>query len=138
MPRNYAEHNLIDFQKSFPDDESCAKHLAEQRWPDGFDGKAAKDKNLSHCRIFLRDPKAAGRVMPWVHWIIANTKNVIRGTHRGVSKKDLQAYLSEIAYRFNCRFWERELFDRLIQACVCAETITYEKLVHPNAEPNKH
>ena len=36
MPRNYAERNLIDFQKSFPDDESCTKHLAEQRWPEGF------------------------------------------------------------------------------------------------------
>ena len=36
MPRNYSELSLIDFQKSFFDDESCAKHLAEQRWPDGF------------------------------------------------------------------------------------------------------
>ncbi len=97
-------------------------------------GKAAKNKNLSHCRIVLRDPKAAGRLMPWVHRIIANAKNVIRGTHRGVSEKHLQSYLSEIAYRFNRRFWERELFDRLIQACVSAETITYTKLVNPNAE----
>ena len=37
---------------------------------------------------------------------------------RTVSEKLLQAYLSEIAYRFNHRFWEKELFDRLIQACV--------------------
>jgi len=37
---------------------------------------------------------------------------------RTVSEKHLQAYLSEIAYRFNHRFWEKELFDRLIQACV--------------------
>ena len=36
MPRNYAEHNSIDFQKSFPNDDSCAKHLAEQRWPEGL------------------------------------------------------------------------------------------------------
>ena len=25
MPGNYTEHNLIEFQKSFPDDDSCAK-----------------------------------------------------------------------------------------------------------------
>ncbi len=30
MPRNYTEHNLIEFQTSFPDDDSCAKHLARR------------------------------------------------------------------------------------------------------------
>lgn len=115
------------------------KQLLETIRSDGWRsyGKAAKNKNLSHCRIVLRDPRAAGRLMPWVHRIVSNAKNVIRGTHGGVSEKHLQAYLSEIAYRFNRRFWERELFDRLIQACVCAETITYKKLVHPNINPNK-
>ena len=52
-----------------------------------------------------------------------------RGAHRGVSEKHLQSYLSEICYRFNRRFWERELFDRLIKACVSTETITYSQLV---------
>ncbi len=37
----------------------------------------------------------------------------------------------------NRRFWEKELFDRLIQACVGAETVTYEKLVHPNKNLTK-
>jgi len=97
--------------------------------------KAAKNKNLIHCKVVLRDPKAAGRLMPWIHKIISNAKNVIRGAHRGVSEKHLQAYLSEITYRFNRRFWEKELFDRLIQACVSAETITYKKLVQPNNNP---
>jgi peptidoglycan/xylan/chitin deacetylase (PgdA/CDA1 family) len=36
MPRKYKERNLIDFQQSFPDSDSCAKHLAQQRWYDGF------------------------------------------------------------------------------------------------------
>jgi len=36
MPMNYMEHNLIEFQKSFFDDESCTKHLPEQRCPEGF------------------------------------------------------------------------------------------------------
>ena len=57
---------------------------------------------------------------------------------RSLIEKHLQSYLSEIAYRFNRRFWEKELFDRLIQACVCAETITYKGLVHPNTKPNNN
>lgn len=107
------------------------KQLMEAIRSDGWKsyGTAAKNKNLSHCKIVLRDPKAAGRLLPWIHKVISNAKAVIRGTHRGVSEKHLQAYLSEITYRFNRRFWEQELFDRLIQACVTAETITYKKLI---------
>ncbi|MBN1575022.1 MAG: transposase [Chitinispirillaceae bacterium] len=140
MPKNYKGRSLIGFQKDFPDDESCARHLAQLRWPyvlhtiktDGWRsyGKASKDKDLKHCRVVLRDPKAAGRLLPWIHKLISNTKNVVRGTHRGVSGKHLQSYLSEVAYRLNRRFWEREMFDRLIQACVTAETVTYPELVH--------
>lgn len=95
-------------------------------------GKAAKDKGLSHCRIVLRNPKTAGKVLPWVHRLIANAKSVIRGTHRGVSGKHLQIYLSEICYRFNRRFWEKELFDRLVTACASTETITYARVIGRN------
>lgn len=107
------------------------KQLMEAIRSDGWKsyGTVAKNKNLSHYKIVLRDPKAAGRLLPWIHKVISNAKTVIRGAHRGVSEKHLQAYLSEITYRFNRRFWEQELFDRLIQACVTAETITYKKLV---------
>ena len=91
-------------------------------------GKVAKGMDLSHCRVVLKDPKAAGKLLPWVHSIISNAKSVIRGAHRGVSKKHLQAYLSEICYRFNRRFWEKELFDRLVHACVSTGTLTYGEL----------
>lgn len=93
-------------------------------------GKATKSKNLTHYKVVLRDPRAAGKLLPWIHRIISNAKAVIRGSHRGVSKKYLQAYLSEICYRFNRRFWEKELFDRLVQACVSSQTITYDELVY--------
>jgi hypothetical protein len=92
-------------------------------------GKAIKGQNLSHYKVVLQDPKAAGRLLPWVHRVISNAKAVIRGSHRGVSEKHLQSYLSEFCYRFNRRFWERELFDRLIKACVSTETMTYSQLV---------
>jgi len=46
----------------------------------------------------------------------------------GVSDKHLRAYLPEICYRFNRRFWEIELFDRLVKACVITGTVTYHQL----------
>ena len=101
-------------------------------------GKAAKDKELQHIKVVLRDPKAAGRLLPWVHRVISNVKSVIRGTHRGVSEKHLQSYLSEICYRFNRRFWEKELFDRLIQACISTDTITYKELTYDSKPLPKH
>ena len=108
-----------------------SKDLLEAIRTDGWRsyGTAIKGTNVSHYKVILRDPKAAGRLLPWVHRVISNAKAVIRGAHRGVSEKHLQSYLSEICYRFNRRFWERELFDRLIKACSSAETITYSQLV---------
>jgi transposase-like protein len=107
------------------------KHLLESVRTDGWRsyGKVMKDRNLPHYKVILKDPKAAGKLLPWVHRTISNAKAVIRGAHRGVSEKHLQSYLSEICYRFNRRFWEKELFDRLIKACVSTETITYSSLV---------
>lgn len=93
-------------------------------------GKVAKAKNLLHYKVVLRDPKAAGKLLPWVHRVISNVKSVIGGTHRGVSDKHLESYLSEICYRFNRRFWEMELFDRLVQACATTKTLTYTDLIH--------
>jgi predicted RNA-binding Zn-ribbon protein involved in translation (DUF1610 family) len=99
--------------------------------------RATINKGLTHYRVVLRDPKAAGKLLPWVHRVISNAKAVIRGSHRGVSEKHLQSYLSEVCYRFNRRFWEKELFDRLIQACVSTETITYKELVHKESETER-
>jgi hypothetical protein len=93
-------------------------------------GKASADKGLEHFKVVLREPNTAGKLLPWVHRVISNAKAVIRGTHRGVSEKHLQSYLSEVCYRFNRRFWEKELFDRLVQACIATQTITYQQLTY--------
>jgi hypothetical protein len=93
-------------------------------------GKVTKRGDMSHYKVILRYPKAAGKLLPWVHRVISNAKAVIRGSHRGVSEKHLQAYISEICYRFNRRFWEKELFDRLVKACISTQTITNDDLVH--------
>jgi transposase-like protein len=96
-------------------------------------GRAAKNKGLGHLKVALIEPADAGKLLPWVHRVISNSKAVIRGAHRGVSEKHLQAYLSEICYRFNRRYWERELFDRLVKACLSTQTVTYRDLIKETA-----
>jgi transposase-like protein len=116
----------LGYGKDTPEGEDLLKSVRTDGWRSY--GKATKDRNLSHYKVVLKDPKAAGKLLPWVHRAISNAKAVIRGAHRGVSDKHLQSYLSEFCYRFNRRFWEKELFDRLIKACVSTETITYSSL----------
>ncbi|RJP90483.1 MAG: hypothetical protein C4518_02350 [Desulfobacteraceae bacterium] len=60
--------------------------------------------------------------------MISNIKGGIRGVYRGVSEKHLNMYLSEFCYRHNRRFWENQLFDRLLTACTLTTTITYAEL----------
>ena len=36
MLKKYKERSLIESQKEFQNNEACAKHLAEQRWTNGF------------------------------------------------------------------------------------------------------
>ncbi len=73
-------------------------------------------------------PYEAMEKLPWVHILIGNAKNFIRGTYHGVSHKHLQSYLSEFCYRFNRRFNELQITDRLLTACLNTSTITYAEL----------
>jgi len=66
--------------------------------------------------------------LPWVHTIISNAKTFCLGTYHRFGKKHLQAYLDEFCYRFNRRFWENQLFDRLLAACINCEAMTYREL----------
>lgn len=70
----------------------------------------------------------AAQELPWVHTLIANTKRFVLGTHHGVSRKHLHRYLAEYCYRFNRRFWEPQLFDRLLTAAANARPITFQEL----------
>jgi transposase-like protein/ribosomal protein L37AE/L43A len=89
----------------------------------------SKGLDLLHHRAVLRDPKDSMKLLPWTHRVIANAKAVFAGPHRGVSKKHIQKYLSEVCYRFNRRFWEREAFHRLLYACASTTTVTRDELM---------
>lgn len=85
--------------------------------------------DIAHHRFVLRDPKNSMKILPWTHKVIANAKAVFAGPHRGVSKKHLQSYLSEVCYRFNRRFWGRQAFHRLLFACTSTTALTRDQLM---------
>ena len=82
----------------------------------------------THQPVIAGTGQNAVKVLPWVHTVIANLKGNIRGVYHGVSPKHLSRYLSEFCYRFNRRFWEPQMFDRILTACVNSATITYAEL----------
>ena len=73
-------------------------------------------------------PHEALEKLPWVHILIGNVKSFISGTYHGVSHKHLQCYLNEFCYRFNRRFNENQLLDRILTACLFTPTFTYAEL----------
>jgi transposase-like protein len=87
-----------------------------------------KTRNRTHAPVIVSTGEHEVKVLPWEHTVIANVKGNIRGRYHGVSPKHLSRYLSELCYRFNRRFWEPQMFDRILTACVNISTITYAEL----------
>jgi len=88
--------------------------------------------NLKIYNVVLRDTKDSMKLLPWVHQIVANVKAVFAGPHRRISQKHLQSYLSEVCYRFNRRFWNRQAFHRLLFACTSTTAVTRDQLMQQN------
>jgi len=84
------------------------------------DGLAANNGLQSHVTHISKvtPPEMANKWLPWVHVAIANLKRFILGTFHGTSNQYLQDYLNEFCYRFNRRFWEAEIPNRLLRLCV--------------------
>ena len=82
----------------------------------------------THEPIAVGGGANASKALPWVHTLIANIKGNIRGVYHGVSNKHLDRYLAEFCYRFNRRFWESQMFDRILAACVATNTVSYSEL----------
>lgn len=82
-----------------------------------------------HERVVISNDKEQGlKTFKWLHTVISNAKAFIIGTFHGLDRCHLQAYLDEFCYRFNRRFWEPELFNRLLNACVSAKPVTFTEL----------
>jgi len=83
---------------------------------------------IKHFPVVIGSGKNAIKVLPWVHTLIANVKGTIHGVYHGVSTRHLSRYIAEFCYRFNRRFWESQMFDRLLTACLSCTTITFAEL----------
>lgn len=72
---------------------------------------------------FRHEPIVVGKrkahtLLPHVHTYIGNLRSFVLGTYHGLEELHLQQYLDEYCYRFNRRRHRRELFDRLLLACL--------------------
>jgi Transposase zinc-ribbon domain/ISXO2-like transposase domain len=121
--------SLMQFRKMFGTEKACQKHLFRLRWPEGFRcPRCQHGEAYFHRTRHLYPGKEAPKVLPWVHTLIANMKGNIRGIHHGVSPKNLPRYLAEFCYRFNRRFWELQMFNRMLHACLNSTTVTFSEL----------
>lgn len=91
--------------------------------------RVSKELGVIHHRVVLKDKKDLMKLLPWTHRLIANAKAVMHNPHHGVSEKHIQRYLSEACYRFNRRFWNGQVFHRLLNACTSTNTITRDQLM---------
>ena len=48
MEKKYESLTLFEFQKKFPDNDSCQNFLVEMKWSDGF--KCERCRNNKYCR----------------------------------------------------------------------------------------
>jgi transposase-like protein len=86
------------------------------------------DENFVHDNELEDSYDISVEPFHWIHTIISNAKAFIQGTYHGISKKYLQSYLDEFCYRFNRRFFEKELFGRLVNACISSNFISIAEL----------
>jgi transposase-like protein len=119
--------NLEGKQISEAFDEHLAKGVVLRT--DGWRAyKALETGQRKHQPIVIGSGENASRFLPWVHTLISNFKGNIRGTYHGVSIKHVGHYLSEFCYRFNRRFWNSQMFNRILNACLNCKTITLAEL----------
>lgn len=85
-------------------------------------------KGFVHEPVIVSKDKQALKQLKWVHVMIANVKGNIRGVYHGVSSKHLSRYLAEFSYRFNRRYWDSQLFNRAVTACLTTSTVTFAEL----------
>lgn len=109
--KKFAEKNFIE--GALVETDACRSYR-----------KALEEKFLHEWQIFDADAEMLG----WLHTIISNVKSALQGTYHGLDAKYLQRYFDEIAYRFNRRFLERDIFDRLLSASTLAKPITLAEL----------
>ncbi len=107
---------------------------------DGWDAYLGMEPlGFHHVRRVEHEPERAAVVLPHVHRVFSNLKSWLIGTHHGVSRKHLAAYLNEFTYRFNSRWSREEAFQALLGLGAWQRGPTYKALYsgawrHPNGQ----
>lgn len=101
---------------------------------DGWTGYAplSRGEKYKHItKIISGSGKQAHELLPHVHMVDSLVKRWINGTHQGkISKKHLEYYLEEFAFRFNRKLSTHrgKLFYRLMQQAVVNLPMTYNDI----------
>jgi transposase-like protein len=92
---------------------------------DGLSSYASlDDEGFPHTAIVGQLSKG----LPRIHRVFSNLKTWLTGTHHGVSKKHMQTYLNEFAFRFNRRGSPMSAFQTVLGIGTHVEGPTYESL----------
>ncbi len=75
---------------------------------------ATRELGFAHDRRVQGDIRKTGQVVRHAHQAIANLKSWLIGTHHGVGRPHLQAYLDEFVFRFNRRGNPEAAFQTLL------------------------
>ncbi|KAA6329635.1 hypothetical protein EZS27_021575, partial [termite gut metagenome] len=78
-------------------------------------------------------PEDIGKVLPWVHIVISNSKSLLIDTYHGIKKEFLQSYLNEFCYKFNRRYFGDDLFERLVMVSAGYRTGFEHRIYNKNA-----
>ena len=78
------------------------------------------------------EPKDIGKVLPWVHIAIANSKTQLADMYHGVKPEFLQEYLNEFCYKFNRRYFGEDLFERLTMVAATYRTDFEHRIYNSN------
>lgn len=126
----YAKMTVVDHVDSATVEALVRADMRENQTvkTDGFPAYNIVDQSGHRHQRELVKGKKAHEVLTWTHILVSNAKSFILGTFHGIGKKHLQAYLDEFCYRFNRRYWEHQLFDRLVAACVNSKGVCYAEL----------
>ena len=96
---------------------------------DGWTGYSALSKQgYKHFPSIEGTVERAAEILPHIHIVFSNLKSWLLGTHHGVSRKHLQAYLNEFAFRFNRRRKPMKAFQSLLGLVEREDWPTYKDI----------
>lgn len=127
----FAKMTVVDDIKTGTVNSTVKDNIKKGSLINSDDFKSYKDiinQGYQHNATNMKD-EGHETALKWLHIIVSNAKSFVLGTYHGLDKMHLQRYLDEFCYRFNRRFFEFELFDRLLEACTAGDTILYKDLI---------